>query len=363
MILEKTLNNEYKVILTKYEKGYACLYIHDDKAIEIQLFKSESPYEVGDIYSAEIKDKVEGLDASFVSISKDKKGYLKGTDYKNGSLVPVMIKKKESSNKQDVVTDKLVIPGIYNVVFSDKTIKRTNAKFIDEESVANEKAYLENIYKEIADYSDKRTKGSLLFKNNKIINAVYSNRFDMLDEIITDDKEIYDLFNEFNENYKKLGINIKANIRLYNDSLVSLLALYSINSKIDDAISKKVWLTSGAYLYIENTEAMTVIDVNTGNAPMKKSKEDTIYAVNAEAAKEIVRQLRLRNLSGIIIVDFINMKNEENKERLLEYIKEIIKSDNRKAKCHGMTKLGLVELTRDKQEKSLLEQLRDIRND
>ena len=117
------MNNEYKVILTKYEKGYVCLYIHDDKAVEIQLFKSESPYEVGDIYSAEIKDKVEGLDASFVSISKDKKGYLNGTDYKNGSLVTVMIKKKESSNKQDVVTDKLVIPGIYNEFLAIKQLR------------------------------------------------------------------------------------------------------------------------------------------------------------------------------------------------------------------------------------------------
>ena len=161
---------------------------------------------------------------------------------------------------------------------------------------------------------------------------------------------------------KELGINIDKKIRFYQDNQVNLFALYNVSSRINDAISKKVWLNSGAYLYIEHTEAMTVIDVNTGNAS-KKSKEETFLTVNLEAAKEVVHQLRLRNLSGIIIVDFINMKSKNDCESLLEYINEIIKDDNRKAKCHGMTKLGLVEITREKKDNPLFIQLKDIRND
>ena len=362
MILEKTLNSAYKIILTLYENKYVLLYMQDNRTIEIKLFDKNSKYNVGDIYSAEIKEKADGIDATFVSISKDKKGYLKGTKYKNGSVVPVMIKKRESLNKRDVVTDELVIPGIYNVCFKDKTIKRTNSGFIDEESVNNEKLYLEKLYREVSLYGDKRTKGVLLYKNIDIINTVYSNRFDMLDEIITDDKELYDLFIDFNAKYRELGINIDKKIRFYQDNQVNLFALYNVSSRINDAISKKVWLNSGAYLYIEHTEAMTVIDVNTGNAS-KKSKEETFLTVNLEAAKEVVHQLRLRNLSGIIIVDFINMKSKNDCESLLEYINEIIKDDNRKAKCHGMTKLGLVEITREKKDNPLFMQLKDIRND
>jgi ribonuclease G len=138
-----------------------------------------------------------------------------------------------------------------------------------------------------------------------------------------------------------------------------------LETKIDEAMSSRVWLKSGAYLVIEHTEALTVIDVNSGkceisqasenfdkNSPVKSSE----YIINAEAAKEIALQLRLRNISGIIIVDFINMKSNAENEELIRTISSEILADKQKCQFVDLTKLGLVELTRRKDYKPIYEQ-------
>ena len=120
-------------------------------------------------------------------------------------------------------------------------------------------------------------------------------------------------------------------------------------------INKKVWLNSGAYLIIEPTEALTVIDVNTGKAELKSNKEETFYKINIEAAHEVARQLKIRNISGIIIVDFISMRNKENEQMLLNKMNEILKYDYSRCIAVDITKLGLMEITRKKGKKSLYE--------
>ena len=146
-------------------------------------------------------------------------------------------------------------------------------------------------------------------------------------------------------------------ISLYEDNLLLLSKLYSIEKSIEDISAEKIWLKSGAYLVIEPTEAMVVIDVNTGKNIKGKRMEDTILCVNKEAAKEIAYQLRLRNLSGIIMVDFINMKKEESKKELMEYLKQCVSYDKIKTAVVDMTKLELVEITRKKVEPPVYEQL------
>ena len=121
--------------------------------------------------------------------------------------------------------------------------------------------------------------------------------------------------------------------------------------------SKKVWLKSGAYLVIEPTEAMIVIDVNTGKCIKGKRLSDTIYNVNIEAAKEIAYQMRLRNMSGIIMVDFINMENKEYQDKLIEYLKKIVLKDRIRTNVVDITKLNIVELTRKKVERPVYEQI------
>ncbi len=146
-------------------------------------------------------------------------------------------------------------------------------------------------------------------------------------------------------------------LRFYEDNLLSLAQLYQIPSQIYAATKERVWLKSGANIIIQPTEALTVIDVNSSKNISKKEKQQYHYLINLEAAAEIALQLRLRNLSGIIIVDFIDLKDPKKKEDLMTAFRKFLKQDPVPVQLVDMTKLGLVELTRKKQRKSLAEQL------
>ena len=130
-----------------------------------------------------------------------------------------------------------------------------------------------------------------------------------------------------------------------------------IHKEIKAALQTKVNLPSGGYLFIQTTEALTVIDVNSGKIQKKNPKDDIYFEINKEAAREIALQLRLRNLSGIIVIDFISQNTEEQDSRLLSYLNSLVKKDSVKTNVIDMTPLGLVEVTRKKIHKSLKEQL------
>lgn len=144
-------------------------------------------------------------------------------------------------------------------------------------------------------------------------------------------------------------------LQFYQDPLLPLIKLYKLEAALEEALERRVWLKSGGYLVIEPTEALTVVDVNTGKYSGKKNAEDTILKINLEAAAGTARQLCLRNLSGIIIVDFIDMAREEHKQQLLTALEEELKKDPVKTVLVDMTKLGLVEITRKKVRKPLHE--------
>lgn len=146
-------------------------------------------------------------------------------------------------------------------------------------------------------------------------------------------------------------------LHLYTDTQVSLFALYSLTHELERALHRQVWLPSGAYLVIDPTEALTVIDVNSGKNIKKKAREELVFSVNVEAAHEIARQLILRNISGICIIDFIDMKEKEHREELMHILRMDLKKDKVPATLVDITRLGLVELTRKKVQKSLKEQL------
>ncbi len=179
--------------------------------------------------------------------------------------------------------------------------------------------------------------------------SVYSKALDYFgsgsfDEIVTDETAVYEAF------------SAGKNIRFYEDSMLSLSKLYSLESKVLEALSTNVYLSSGASLVIEQTESMNVIDVNSGKFDKKTASVESIYRINREAAKEIALQIRLRNLTGIIIVDFINMKSEEDKESLLQDLRRYVADDPFRTQIVDMTALGLVEITRQRGYKSLKEQ-------
>lgn len=146
--------------------------------------------------------------------------------------------------------------------------------------------------------------------------------------------------------------------KLRLESENSLISIYNVERLLEDLLRKRVWLNSGAYLVIEPTEALTVIDVNTGKAINKKDMRSHIYAINREAATEAARQIRLRNLSGIILIDFINMPDREDKDELMKYLKSLLEEDPTQTTLVGISKLDLVEITRQKVRKPLHETFR-----
>jgi ribonuclease G len=176
--------------------------------------------------------------------------------------------------------------------------------------------------------------------------------------VVTDDRILYEQMRDYLQKAQPEDLH---RLQLYEDPLLPLAKLYNLERAFRDALSERVWLRSGAYLVIQPTEALTVIDVNTGKYEnKKKKKDDTFLKINLEAAAEIARQLRLRNISGIIVVDFINMESQEYKDTLMQALSEVLKRDPIKATLVDMTALHLVEITRKKVEKPLAEQVGKI---
>lgn len=168
-------------------------------------------------------------------------------------------------------------------------------------------------------------------------------------EVVIDDKETAARVSDYVTSFG-LGNDVKVNN--YTNSL-PIFESYKLEKEIDKALKQKVWLRSGGYIIIQATEALTVVDVNTGKFTGKKSQSETIFKTNTEAAVEVARQLRLRDIGGIIVIDFIDMDDEEHKERVSLALQEAIKKDKAKTNILDFTELGLVEMTRKRVKQSL----------
>lgn len=237
-------------------------------------------------------------------------------------------------------------------------IVRTNAAGASQEELETEYKQLLSDYQELAATFLFRTCYTILLPPKKFYeNAINHLYQEELGEIITDDKNIY---NELQQLYAG-NPDILSKIRFYENGAISLGTLYSFETQIQRAISERVWMKSGAYLIIQPTEALTVIDVNSGKNTSRKNAEEYYYKINLEAAAEVSRQLRLRNISGIVIVDFINMAKEEQRKELMHQFRLALKEDPVPVRLVDITKLGLVELTRKKERKNLFEQVAQLR--
>jgi ribonuclease G len=235
-------------------------------------------------------------------------------------------------------------------------IIRTNAAEAGEQVLLREIRSLQERMEQLLSQAPYRTIYSLMEEApEEYIRILQNQRLEELEAVLTDDPEVYEQLQAFANDHPEC--NLKDKIRLYDDPMLDLHKLYSLQVQLERALQKKIWLKSGANLMIEPTEAMTVIDVNSSRNVKKKLPGEQYLQINLEAAAEIARQLRLRNLSGIIIIDFIDMANAEDKEALLDAMRRLVKPDPVKTEVIDLTKLGLMELTRKKIRKPLHEQL------
>lgn len=261
-------------------------------------------------------------------------------------------------------------------------IVRTNGASVAVETLCEETEKLKKNMEELFSRAACRTCYSLLEQGTPpYIQSLRDARTGSLSKIITDIPEYADRIENWMKSeisQRKTGLDVQGlaveadetliqaksdimetmpKLELYQDENLSLMKLYRLESVLKNATERQVWLKSGGYLVIEPTEAMTVIDVNTGKYIGKKTQSETILKINLEAAKEVARQLSLRNLSGIIIVDFIDMESKEDQDEVMRILDEELSRDPVKSVLVDMTSLGLVEITRKKVRRPLHEVL------
>ena len=246
--------------------------------------------------------------------------------------------------------DKLQASG----TFSYGIIIRSSAANADINTVLNEAYSLIDQYEHIIQNAVFGTFYTKLYeKEPPMVSELRHLSADNTIEVITDIPYYYDLLNT---HFKD---NSNMSLRLYEDKLLPLYKLYSVEKTLSEALSRKVWLKCGGYIIIEQTEAMSVVDVNSGKnvtkAKKEADKENNILKTNIEAGIEIIRQLRLRNISGIIIIDFINMAQQESRDKLFSVLKEYARLESIQTNVVDITPLGLVEMTRKNNGKTLKE--------
>lgn len=235
-------------------------------------------------------------------------------------------------------------------------ILRTLAAGVTEKELLEDINRLCEIQKEIAlSMEGGKVKGLLYNAVDPFSRLVREGIDDSVDEIIIDDGE---LAQQLRAELQR--VKCSAAKKVWTDFKGRLFERYGVQAEIENALRPKVELESGGYLIIEQTEALVVIDVNSGKYTGEKTRSDTLLALNLEAGEEILRQIKLRNLSGIIIVDFIDMKRSEDWRTLMSFLEET--ALRKKTKCHivGQTKLGLVEITRKKEGQTLEARYTDL---
>ena len=247
-----------------------------------------------------------------------------------------------------------VSPGTYGWLL------RTNAGTASEELLRKDFLRLRSQYELLMQQVMYRTCFSCLRETPAAWLGRLSNLYDSeTDRILTDDPQLYQNIQDYFSEYQPEDLD---KLTLYEDRMVPMAKLYSLEHQLCQALSERVWLNSGGYLVIQPTEALTVIDVNTGRYEGGKNKEAAFLKINLEAAAETARQIRLRNMSGIIIVDFINMEKEESVKTLLSVLREHLQKDPVQTVLVDMTRLSLVEITRKKVSKTLAESMHEIKS-
>ena len=229
-------------------------------------------------------------------------------------------------------------------------IVRTVAEFASEEELEADMEFLLLLWDEILDVAASSSVPALVYEDLDITFRSVRDLFTHdVDNLIIDDTEAFDKLLAFVKNYAP---QLQDKISLYEDD-TPLFEAHGIDTEVNRATEKKVWLRSGGYIIIESTEALSVIDVNTGRFVGKNNLNETIFKTNMEAAKEIAYQLRLRNIGGIIIIDFIDMDSEEHREELFTYFKEQVKNDKSRINILKLSEFGLVQMTRKRSSENL----------
>ena len=384
-----------EIIINKKEENKTIAVVENGKLVEIyeDNINNKHKRNEGNIYTGIIKDIIPGMQAAFIDIGTEKNSFihvkdiLPQTDEKISASEDAKIKdvvkinkkllvqvQKDSNDKKGArTTTHIKLTGKYIILLPQTTITtisqkieneeekerllkivkenlpqnmggiiRTSAEKQKEDVIIEEIKQLNKQWQEIyKDFQKGENTPRLLYKSPNIVEKIIIDLpNEKINSIIVNNKEDYE---DLEQILRKMNIqNIKLNLEENED----LIEKYDLQHQIEKVNQRKVWLNCGGFITIDPTEALVAIDVNSGKYTGKTNLEETIYKVNYEATIEIAKQLRLRDIGGIIIIDYIDMKTEENKQKIEKLLRETLKQDRAKTQVEGFTKLNLMELTR-----------------
>ncbi|MBN2957114.1 MAG: ribonuclease E/G [Blautia massiliensis] len=378
----------------------------EERIVEIRLESDQEKSIFGNIYTGQVENIASNIQAAFVQIEPGKRCYYPLAEAQravfsagrkgNGPLRPgdellVQVSRDAMKGKLPALTSNLNFTGRYLVLTTgdkkfglssklaqedrhrlsgwlkeeaerpDKEfgiIVRTNAADASKEEILKELEWLKGRYHKAVVQGRNRTCFSLVLETEPFYVAAVRDAYGRdLDEIITDVPEIREMILGYLE---EISPELKEKLRFYQDKLLPLYKLYRVETALDAIQKEKVWLNSGGFLVIQQTEAFVSIDVNSGKYTGKKKMEETFRKINLEAAVEISRQLRLRNLSGIILIDFINMENPDHREELFHVLQKLLRKDPIKSRAIDITPLHILEMTRKKVRRPVIEDIREL---
>lgn len=352
--------------------------IDDYKVVEKYIETADESIE-GNIYIGVVKNIIPGIKAAFVDIGQEKNAFIHFEDiYKTNNEIKlnekilVQVQKDEINQKGAKLTTNIKLTGRQIVLLPTTDIITVSRKIENEKvreklieivaenlpkgigaiirttaSKATKTEIVDDIQRLVKDWNniEKKMQNSdeapvLLGKNNTIIESVILGTADSgMDKIITDSKEENKKIEKFLKEFE-----LEDKVKVEYDEKV--LDKYKIKDELEKLNNNKIWLKCGSYIVIDKTEALTSIDVNSGKYTGKENLENTILRVNEEATVEIAKQIRLRDMSGIIIIDYIDMELEENKHRIMKLLEQEVKKDRAKVQIEGFTRLNLLEMTR-----------------
>ena len=405
-----------KIIINadSYETRIAIL--EDEELAELFVERAEQRRHVGDIYKARVNAVLPGMQAAFVDLGLVKTGFLHASDLsesldafddisdldeagdkgrrrrapvpkiedslKKGQEILVQITKESIGTKGPRVTAQISLPGRFCVlmpgvehvgvsrriedraerqrikaIITDQRpkgvglIARTAGEGKGDADFAADVKHLHKLWQKIERKASSMRAPSLVHRELEMTASLIRDLFtDDVEEVYIDDKDSYA---EIQAYLKAVSPELRDRVILYKGR-EPIFDAFGIEPQIEKTFERKVWLKKGGYICIDHTEALVAIDVNTGRFTGKKSQEETIFRTNMEAAKEVPRQLRLRDIGGIIVVDFIDMETESNKKAVLEEIRKELRKDRARTKAFAVSELGLIEMTRQRERSSLL---------
>lgn len=394
-----------EILINVGEEETRVAVLEDRQLVELYIERAVSQRLVGNIFKGRVENVLPGMQAAFVNIGLEKNAFLYVEDavparapegqpalsganigdiLRPGQEVIVQIVKEPIGTKGPRVTTHITLPGRYLVLMptvdyigisrrieSDRererlkemaarlkpegmgVIVRTAADGVEEEELRQDVQLLSRLWRKIQQRASHGPVPALLHRDLELVQRI-------LRDVFTEDvaRLTIDSRPEYEKVLDLLDITgPKLKFKVFLDERDDLFRLYGIEAELERALRRKVWLRCGGYIVIDQAEALTAVDVNTGKFVGSTNLEDTVLRTNLEAAVEIARQLRLRNIGGIIIVDFIDMQQEEHRRQVLQVLEEEIKKDKTKTNILGITQLGLVEMTRKKVRPSLSEVL------